>query len=141
MRDGEIKMQGSTPDLSQLRVMIIDDDDFQLDFATELLEELGIKKVSTALGGDNALLNLNHQPAPDLIMCDIQMPGMDGFEVMRHLGDRHFQGSVILISGQGAKVLYTASLVAQLARLHFLGTIEKPLRKEALLPMLEKVLA
>jgi hypothetical protein len=46
-----------------------------------------------------------------------------------------------LISGQGAKVLYTASLVAQLARLHFLGTIEKPLRKEALLPMLEKVLA
>jgi CheY-like chemotaxis protein len=44
MRDGELKMQGSTLDLSQLRVMVIDDDDFQLDFATELLEELGIKK-------------------------------------------------------------------------------------------------
>ena len=139
MRDGEIKMADNTLNLSQLRVMIIDDDDFQLDFATELLEELGIRKITTALGGDNALLALDHQPAPDLIMCDIQMPGMDGFEVMKHLGDRNFEGAVILISGQGARVLYTASLVAQLARLEFLGTVEKPLSKEALLPVLEKM--
>jgi CheY-like chemotaxis protein len=120
--------------------MVIDDDDFQLEFISDLLNDLGINKVQTALGGENAILTLEHgRFLPDLILCDIQMPDIDGFEMMKLLGDRHFHGGVILMSGQGAKVLYSASLVAQLARLRFLGTIEKPLQKEALLGAMDKL--
>jgi CheY-like chemotaxis protein len=120
--------------------MVIDDDDFQLEFISDLLNDLGINKVQTALGGENAILTLEHGKfLPDLILCDIQMPDIDGFEMMKLLGDRHFHGGVILMSGQGAKVLYSASLVAQLARLRFLGTIEKPLQKEALLGAMDKL--
>lgn len=125
---------------TQMSVMVIDDDDFQLEFISDLLNDLGISKVQTALGGENAILTLEHGKfLPDLILCDIQMPDIDGFEMMKLLGDRHFHGGVILMSGQGAKVLYSASLVAQLARLRFLGTIEKPLQKEALLGAMDKL--
>ncbi|MBC3933331.1 response regulator [Undibacterium curvum] len=125
---------------AHLSVMVIDDDDFQLEFISDLLNDLGINKVQTALGGENAILTLEHgRFLPDLILCDIQMPDIDGFEMMKLLGDRHFHGGVILMSGQGAKVLYSASLVAQLARLRFLGTIEKPLQKEALLGAMDKL--
>ncbi|NDI85025.1 response regulator [Undibacterium crateris] len=125
---------------AHLGVMVIDDDDFQLEFISDLLNDLGINKVQTALGGENAILTLEHGKfLPDLILCDIQMPDIDGFEMMKLLGDRHFHGGVILMSGQGAKVLYSASLVAQLARLRFLGTIEKPLQKEALLGAMDKL--
>ena len=125
---------------AHLSVMVIDDDDFQLEFISDLLNDLGINKVQTALGGENAILTLEHGKfLPDLILCDIQMPDIDGFEMMKLLGDRHFHGGVILMSGQGAKVLYSASLVAQLARLRFLGTIEKPLQKEALLGAMDKL--
>ncbi|MBC3934354.1 response regulator [Undibacterium rugosum] len=125
---------------TQMSVMVIDDDDFQLEFISDLLNDLGISKIQTALGGENAILKLEHGKfLPDLILCDIQMPDIDGFEMMKLLGDRHFNGGVILMSGQGAKVLYSASLVAQLARLRFLGTIEKPLQKDALLGAMDKL--
>ncbi|MFZ6693499.1 response regulator [Undibacterium sp. SXout20W] len=127
-------------DIKDLHVMIVDDDDFQIEFVSDLLTELGIKKITTALGGEIGLALFDRSnPKPDLLLCDIQMPDIDGFEFMKKLGDRHYAGGVILMSGQGAKVLYSASLVAQLARQHFLGTLEKPLEKESLLAAIEKM--
>ncbi|MFZ6689746.1 response regulator [Undibacterium sp. SXout11W] len=130
----------SPSDNAHLHVMIVDDDDFQIEFVSDLLAECGIKNIVTALGGKSGLTIFDHtNPKPDLLLCDIQMPDIDGFEFMKKLGERNYTGGVILMSGQGAKVLYSASLVAQLARQNFLGTIEKPLQKEALLAAIEKL--
>lgn len=127
-------------DLKNLHVMVVDDDDFQIEFVSDLLAEIGIKQIHTALGGEIGLALFDRSnPKPDLLLCDIQMPDIDGFEFMKKLGERHYTGGVILMSGQGAKVLYSASLVAQLARQNFLGTIEKPLQKESLLAAIEKM--
>jgi len=128
-------------EIKDLHVMIVDDDDFQIEFVSDLLNELGITHITTALGGEIGLSKFDHsQKKPDLLLCDIQMPDIDGFALMKKLSDRHYTGGVILMSGQGAKVLYSASLVAQLARQNFLGTIEKPLQKDALLAAIEKML-
>lgn len=116
-----------------LKVMIIDDDEFQIEFVSELLNELGISQIVSASGGKSGLDIFDKKSEkPDLLICDIQMPDIDGFEFMRALGERNFQGGVVLMSGQGARVLYSASLVAQLSRQNFLGTIEKPMQKTAL---------
>ena len=128
-------------EIKDLHVMIVDDDDFQIEFVSDLLNELGITHITTALGGEIGLSKFDRsQKKPDLLFCDIQMPDIDGFALMKKLSDRHYTGGVILMSGQGAKVLYSASLVAQLARQNFLGTIEKPLQKDALLAAIEKML-
>ncbi|MFZ6727659.1 response regulator [Undibacterium sp. MH2W] len=128
-------------EIKDLHVMIVDDDDFQIEFVSDLLNELGITHITTALGGEIGLSKFDRsQKKPDLLLCDIQMPDIDGFALMKKLSDRHYTGGVILMSGQGAKVLYSASLVAQLARQNFLGTIEKPLQKDALLAAIEKML-
>jgi len=128
-------------EIKDLHVMIVDDDDFQIEFVSDLLNELGITHITTALGGEIGLSKFDRsQKKPDLLLCDIQMPDIDGFALMKKLSDRHYTGGVILMSGQGAKVLYSASLVAQLARQNFLGTIEKPLQKDALLAAFEKML-
>ncbi|MBC3863994.1 response regulator [Undibacterium jejuense] len=132
----------SPSDNARLHVMIVDDDDFQIEFVSDLLAECGIKNIVTALGGKSGLTIFDHtNPKPDLLLCDIQMPDIDGFEFMKKLGERNYTGGVILMSGQGAKVLYSASLVAQLARQNFLGTIEKPLQKDALMAAIEKLYA
>jgi CheY-like chemotaxis protein len=113
--------------------LVVDDDEFQLDFVVDKLNELGISQITTANSGRAALACLDQMSRkPDLLICDLQMPDMDGFEVMAALELRKFSGGVILMSGQGARVLHSASLVAQLARQEFLGTIEKPITKEGL---------
>jgi CheY-like chemotaxis protein len=125
-----------------LKVMIIDDDEFQVEFVSDLLNELGVSDIITANGGKNGLATFDKaQRKPDLLICDIQMPDIDGFEFMKAMGERKYYGGVILMSGQGARVLYSASLVAQLSRQNFLGTIEKPVQKEALATAINQLLA
>lgn len=125
-----------------LKVMIIDDDEFQIDFVLEQLAELGIDQVVTANSGAGALTVFDQtRPKPDLLICDIQMPDIDGFAIMNELENRNYTGGVILMSGQGARVLHSASLIARLARQDFLGTVEKPVQKEELAKAIEKMLA
>ncbi len=125
-----------------LNVMIIDDDEFQIEFVTDQLEELGIVQITTANGGKNGLVSFDtSQEKPDLLICDIQMPDIDGFEFIKAMSERNFTGGVIFMSGQGARVLHSASLVAQLSRQNFLGTIEKPVQKDALEKALDKMLS
>ncbi len=128
--------------LNDLHVLIVDDDEFQVDFVSDLLKELGVNNVITANGGKSGLHAFDKaQVKPDLLMCDIQMPDIDGFEFMRAMGERAFKGGVILMSGQGSRVLYSASLVAQLSRQNFLGNIEKPVSKKDISDKIEQMLS
>jgi CheY-like chemotaxis protein len=116
-----------------LNVMVIDNDDLQLELVSAQLENLGIEKIEMIDGGRRALAKFDtSQTKPDLLICDIQMPDIDGFEFMKAINERDFKGGLILMSGQGAHVLHTASLVAQLSKLNFLGTVAKPVTRVAL---------
>jgi putative two-component system response regulator len=64
------------------RIFIVDDTPENLEILGELLSEYSR---GTALDGIDALNQLRQQDAPDLILLDISMPGMDGFEVCQHL--------------------------------------------------------
>ena len=80
-------------------IMIIDDSPASLILLTEILLRQGFT-VREALSGRVALTGIRQQP-PDLILLDIRMPEMDGFEVCRQLKDDAVTSSipVIFISG------------------------------------------
>ena len=131
----------STAKYQDLNVLIVDDDEFQVDFVSDLLSGLGIKNIVAANGGKQGLAEFDRAATkPDLLLCDIQMPDIDGFEFMKAMGERNFCGGVILMSGQGARVLYSASLVAQLSRQNFLGNIEKPVNRQSIVEKIEQML-
>ena len=71
--------------LSECRVLLVDDAKANLDILTEGLK--GEHKLSLALNGDMALQAAARTP-PDLVLLDIVMPGMDGYEVCRRLRQR-----------------------------------------------------
>ena len=69
-------------DLSECRILIVDDVKANVDILVEALR--GQYKLSIALDGENALRNVEKNP-PDLVLLDIVMPGIDGYEVCRRL--------------------------------------------------------
>jgi two-component system sensor histidine kinase/response regulator len=68
--------------LSECTVLIVDDTEANVDV---LVEALGDDyEISVAMDGEDALENVKME-APDIILLDIMMPGMDGYEVCRRL--------------------------------------------------------
>src|SRR5678816_4809209 len=68
--------------LSDCRVLLVDDAKTNLDVLVEGLK--GDHKLSLALNGE-AALELATRVPPDLVLLDIVMPGLDGYEVCRRL--------------------------------------------------------
>jgi PleD family two-component response regulator len=69
-------------DLSHCRVLLVDDVQSNLDVLIETLQ--GLHLVSVALDGESALKSILRSP-PDLVLLDLMMPGMDGYEVCRRI--------------------------------------------------------
>ena len=69
-------------DLSECRVLIVDDVKANVDVLVQALRE--DHKLSVALDGEAALRSVEKNP-PDLVLLDIVMPGIDGYEVCRRL--------------------------------------------------------
>lgn len=63
------------------RIMIVDDDREILEMTAMLLSAAGYE-VTTAQSGEEAVYLLQENPS-ELILLDINMPGMDGWEVLR----------------------------------------------------------
>ena len=123
--------------LEFLRVLLVDDDEFVLDFVEDTLHGLGVKSVSRSLDGNAALAAVDGAIRPlQLLICDLNMPGMDGIEFLRHLADRGFEGGVILSSGSDKRVIKTVESLVQAHKLRFLGTLQKPVEEAALLTAL-----
>ena len=68
--------------LSDCRLLLVDDAKANLDILVEGLR--GDYKLSLALSGEMAL-SVAARTQPDLVLLDIMMPGMDGYEVCRRL--------------------------------------------------------
>jgi DNA-binding NarL/FixJ family response regulator len=74
--------EGVSPDL--LRVMLVDDHDLFRTGLRNLLEEQGVHIVAEAPDG-NLALQLVRELAPDVVVMDLNMPGMNGIEATREI--------------------------------------------------------
>jgi len=83
------------------RVLIVDDHPLFRVTARATLEAGGMDVVGEAADGRGAL-DAAAATAPDVVLLDIQLPDMDGFEVARHLGTLDPRPDVVLTSTRDA---------------------------------------
>ncbi len=81
------------------RVLIVDDDNLVRDTLRFVLEDAGYDVWATAHGAD-ALAVLESQPI-DIVLSDIFMPGMNGFDLLKQIRARRPDVPVILVTGFG----------------------------------------
>ena len=70
--------------LSEYKVLVLDDHEFQCAQMSGLLEEAGFTQVDTAHTAEQALTLARHH-AYHLILMDLSMPGMDGVQLINEL--------------------------------------------------------
>jgi CheY-like chemotaxis protein len=128
--------------LSSLHVLLVDDDSFMLELLASMLRKLGVGRVALAADGQRAVAAFEAGRAvPDLIICDINMPGKDGFQVMEEISAKGYKGAVVLLSGMTARVLNSAALMGRFHHLNVLGVLQKPVSREGLGELLVRALA
>lgn len=81
------------------KLLLIDDEEIIRRRLSQLLV-LDDYEVFTAEDGKSGL-ELFKTESPEIILCDIKMPGMDGIEVLRQVKDISSQTEVIMITGHG----------------------------------------
>jgi diguanylate cyclase (GGDEF)-like protein len=82
------------------KILIVDDEKTNIDVLVGLLNPH--YKTAAAKNGEQAMKRLEHPPLPDLILLDITMPGMDGYEVCRRIKENPVTRGipVIFITGK-----------------------------------------
>ncbi len=125
-------------DKSALRIMVIDDEPFMLKLLTYMLAKMGFCLVTAYDSGCDALEGMDGSDnQPDLILLDLNMPKMDGVEFVRHLVERRYIGSLILVSGEDERMLQSAEKLVLSHKITSLGHLHKPVNQEALSLLLE----
>ena len=80
---GTTASNDSLPQLLQGKVLLVEDNEINQQVAKELLEQIGLE-VDTVDNGEQAVAYVKQQ-RPDLVLMDIQMPIMDGYEATRQI--------------------------------------------------------
>jgi two-component system, LytTR family, response regulator AlgR len=112
-------------DAARLRVLVVDDEPPARERLRSLLAEIAeVEVIGEAVSGREALTH-THDLAPDVVLLDVRMPGMDGLEVARHLNVLEEPPAVIFTTAydQYAVEAFEAQAV---------GYLLKPVRKEQL---------
>ena len=114
-------------------VLIVDDDEDACDLTTLVLQRAGYD-VATAVNGEEALTYLRRYPAPCLILLDLAMPIMDGWEFLSEREKDPALRAIPVIIASGERGVVKRALAAGVEFL------PKPLQRASLLSALETVL-
>ena len=123
------------PDPSESTILVVDDDPQNLELLQAYLEDLGCEVISAVDGV--AAMEAIVQHNPDLILLDIMMPKMSGFEVCRRLKENE--------ATAGIPVLMVTALneLGDIERAVAVGTddfLSKPINKLELLTRVKSLL-
>lgn len=129
--------------------MVVEDDPFLADLTSRQLAKLGVSEVFLAHDGEEAMARLSAFAAVpdagqtgggvDVMFIDLNMPGMDGIELLRHLSTSHADLAIVLVSGEDRRVLQTAEDIAKAHGLNVLGALPKPIKGPAIQSMLDRI--
>jgi len=120
-------------------VLVVDDDEFMLELIADMLRDLGVASITTATDGAQGFAAFQSaKQALNVVICDLNMPNTDGFQMMEMLAKENKGCGFILISGLDQRYMNSATLMAKFHHLNILGALSKPVEKQALANLLSK---
>ena len=115
------------------RILVVDDEPIMRDSLKQNLAEEGYT-VDTAANGAEAIEYFD-QGGHHLLICDLQLPDMDGMEILRHVKDTRPSTEVIVVTGYG-----TVARAVEATKAGAFYFVEKPFDFEEIQPLVDKAL-
>ena len=109
------------------RILVVEDNPLNLKLVRDVLGAAGYDVVSATSGEDGLRMAAEHPP--DLVLMDLQLPGIDGAETMRRLRDGTLADYVPVVA---VTAFAMAEDQANATRAGFDGYLEKPISVRAL---------
>ncbi len=92
---------GVPVDLTRLKILVVEDDNTLIKLYRTYLSSWNLPlQISTAMNGYDALMLIGREQ-PDLMIADLSMPGMDGFQMIRTLAGSSFREGmeIVVVTG------------------------------------------
>lgn len=122
--------------VTPLRVLALDDDPLALELIHHMLLACGPHEIVVATDARQALVQLT-DTLPDVVICDLMLPEMDGIEFLQVAAAQGYRGKVILLSALEDGVREAAGELARALGLQVVGSFRKPLEQNQLRTALE----
>jgi DNA-binding NtrC family response regulator len=119
--------------MPSIKVLLIDDDPAALGLMKYFFAEKGYETIAAELG--NLGLALAKEHAFDLVLTDLQLPDIDGIDLVKQLKEAAPSTEIIMVSGYGS--MREAINAIKAGAFHF---VEKPVEFEELMVLVEKAL-
>ena len=81
------------------KILLAEDEELCSELFRSFLERIGYEVVSARDGAE--AWRLYEREQPDLLLSDVEMPGMDGFQLLRRIREKNGGMPAILVSGKG----------------------------------------
>src|ERR1700721_1158738 len=123
---------GNTPSTPHVRVLVADDEENQRAGLANMIQRCGFT-VDTSFDGQHAFERLAQTPT-HVLVTDLMMPRMDGFELLKRLGTQNTLAPTIVLTEFG-------NIETAVQTMHDLGAfwfLEKPIQPSALKVLLER---
>lgn len=126
-------------DAKAISIAVVDDDPLMIKVLERMLELQAVGAVTSYTRAQDMLSAMDtRQSWPELMFLDLNMPEMDGVELIRHLVARNFRGHLVLLSGEDERLIQSAERLVQAHQLSILASVQKPLTQEMLAEILSK---
>lgn len=114
-------------------ILVVDDDPMMRGILESYFTYEHNATVAVAENGVRALTVLTDNPDKfELILCDLNMPEMDGVQFLRHINELGYDGQLAVISGEDTSVLNVTRDIASFYSFDLIGVLSKPLDTQKL---------
>lgn len=114
-------------------VLVVDDNSVQRANTRTCLEAFGIRRIHEAADGASALQCFRSLPVrPAVVVLDLELPGLDGIEVLQRLGDDRHRPAIIVASAADEVLISAVATMVEALGVPLLGAFRKPVPTAAL---------
>ena len=123
-----------------LNVLLVDDSVTILNYVHKVLEQsYNISHIDTASSAPEAMKILRKSKQINLLFLDLNMPDVDGIQLLSQISQLDYKGYVVIMSGVSTQIISSVESLAKTYGLNYIGTLLKPIHELNFKSLIDKI--